>query len=377
MASSPGMSARATSSDQWSPRDKLAAASILSGGIRRGSSFLKPPRNLGVGTKTVMPRRSARARSGRCGEPGLTLMAVALFHGSMSKSRAALPARQAERVRRDLRHHRFEALPDGSRADIDRHHPIRLEVEPRRLVRTGSAALDKTGDRDAVVAPVDLAALQCALFFPAELGQAALKSFAIITAVALGIDGRTARLQPRQPVRHLASADQVAPTHLGAVDPQVARRELDEPLAKERALVAAGRAIGARWGLIGEQRRRGHPHIWHAIWAGETLRQGARRDQPVGADIGPEIDEHLAAQSEDRAVAAAGDLDLAICLARMVHRGQMLAPVLEPADRTTDMPCGERDQEVLGIELAAGAKAAANIVLGQVDVARRQVQHRR
>jgi hypothetical protein len=71
------------------PRDKLVASSILSGGIRHGSSFLKPPRNLDVGTKTVMPRRSASARSGRCGESGLTLMAVALFHGSMSRSRAA------------------------------------------------------------------------------------------------------------------------------------------------------------------------------------------------------------------------------------------------------------------------------------------------
>src|SRR5215470_5280585 len=89
MASCPGMSGRATSSDQRSPRDKLAASSILSGGIRRGSSFLKPPRNLGVGTKMVMPRRSAAARNGRCGESGLTLMAVALFHGSMSRSRAA------------------------------------------------------------------------------------------------------------------------------------------------------------------------------------------------------------------------------------------------------------------------------------------------
>ena len=62
-----------------SPCDKLEASSILSGGIRRGSSFLKPPRNLGVGTKTVVPRRSASARSGRCDESGLTLMAVALF----------------------------------------------------------------------------------------------------------------------------------------------------------------------------------------------------------------------------------------------------------------------------------------------------------
>src|SRR5437660_12856152 len=96
MASSPGMSTRATSSDQRSPRDKLAASLILSGGIRRGSSFLKPPRNLGVGTKTVMPRRSASARSGRCGESGLTLIAVALFQGSMLKSRAAATSAPAK-----------------------------------------------------------------------------------------------------------------------------------------------------------------------------------------------------------------------------------------------------------------------------------------
>ena len=85
--------ARATSSDQRSSRDKLAASSIFSGGIRRGSSFLTPPRNLGVGTKTVMPRRSAWARSGRCSESGLTLMALALFHGSMLKRAVRPPPR--------------------------------------------------------------------------------------------------------------------------------------------------------------------------------------------------------------------------------------------------------------------------------------------
>src|SRR6202040_3223044 len=123
--------------------------------------------------------------------------------------------------------------------------------EPRRLLRSGPTALDKTGDGDAVVAPVDLAALQRTLFLPAELGEAAFEGFAIIAAVALGIDGRPARLQPWQPVRHLAGADQVAPTHLGAVDPQIARRQLDQPLAKERALIAAGGAIGAGRGLVG------------------------------------------------------------------------------------------------------------------------------
>ena len=101
---------------------------------------------------------------------------------------AHLPERQAERIRRDLRHHRFEALPDRGRADIDRHRAVRLEVEPRRLLRPGSAALDKAGDRDAVIAAVDLAALQRALFLPAELGEAALERLAIVAAVALGID---------------------------------------------------------------------------------------------------------------------------------------------------------------------------------------------
>src|SRR5439155_23623568 len=138
----------------------------------------------------------------------------------------------------DLRHHCFEALPDRSRADINRHGAVRLEVEPRRLLRAGSAALDKAGDGEAVVAPVDLAALQRTLFLPAELGEAAFEGLAIVAAVALGIAGRTHRLQAWQPVRHLAGADQVAPTHLGAVDSQVARRQLDQALAKERGLIA-------------------------------------------------------------------------------------------------------------------------------------------
>jgi hypothetical protein len=95
-ASSRGMSARATSSDQRSPRDWLAASSILSGEIRRGSSFLKPPRNLGVDTKTMTPRRSALARSGRCGESGVTLTAVPLFHGSILRRRRAATSAPAK-----------------------------------------------------------------------------------------------------------------------------------------------------------------------------------------------------------------------------------------------------------------------------------------
>ncbi len=75
----------------------------------------------------------------------------------------------------------------------------------------------------------------------------------------------------------------------------------------------------------------------------------------------------LAAQRQDGAVARAGDLQVAFRLARMVHRHQVLAPVLGPLDRTADVARRERNQEILGIELAARTEAAADVVLDHLD----------
>src|SRR5882672_6700950 len=139
MASSRGMSVSATSSDQRSPRDKLAASSILSGGIRRGSSFLKPPRNLGVGTKTVMPRRSASARNGRCGESGLTLMAVALFHGSMSRSRAAATSAPAKFGIRPCGGNGKRATPSALSLSQTHCRAALLSAKSRAMTESGAA----------------------------------------------------------------------------------------------------------------------------------------------------------------------------------------------------------------------------------------------
>ncbi len=55
----------------------------------------------------------------------------------------------------------------------------------------------------------------------------------------------------------------------------------------------------------------------------------------------------------------------------------MLAPVLDPFDRAPHEARGEGDEEILGIEFAAHAEAAADVVLdhqdfflGQPDLAR-------
>ena len=85
----------------------------------------------------------------------------------------------------------------------------------------------------------------------------------------------------------------------------------------------------------------------------------------------------LAADREKGAVARAGDLEVALLLARVVHRHQVFAAILDPFHRAIDVARRERDQEILGIEFAARAIAAADVVLDHVDLLDRQADLRR
>ena len=51
----------------------------------------------------------------------------------------------------------------------------------------------------------------------------------------------------------------------------------------------------------------------------------------------------------------------------MIGGGQMLRPILDPLHGPPQLVGGERDQEILGIELAAHAETAAYIRLDEMD----------
>ena len=99
------------------------------------------------------------------------------------------------------------------------------------------------------------------------------------------------------------------------------------------------------------------------IGAGEHLRDVARGGRPVGADIGALVGDGVSAQRQDCAVAIAGDLQLAVGVAGMIGGGEVLAAILDPLDRPAGEARRERNEEILGIELAARAEAAADVVL--------------
>ena len=68
----------------------------------------------------------------------------------------------------------------------------------------------------------------------------------------------------------------------------------------------------------------------------------------------------------------AGDLQLAVGVAGVIGGGEVLAAVLDPFDRPAGQARRERNEEILGIEFAARAEAAAHVVLHHADGAFRQ-----
>ena len=112
------------------------------------------------------------------------------------------------------------------------------------------------------------------------------------------------------------------------------------------------------------------------VRARQELSRDADRVGDAGPRIGTDIDRHVAAQSEDRAVAAAGHLDGAGNITGVVDGQKVLAAVLDPFDRALEAVRGEGDQEVLGIEIAADTKSPADVALDQVDVCHIEPQHR-
>src|SRR5215510_9804844 len=112
---------------------------------------------------------------------------------------------------------------------------------------------------------------------------------------------------------------------------------------------------------------RGKAEIADPIRPGGELRDIANRRHAVWPHIGTDVAPDVAAQAKDRAVAIERDLKVALGLARMRNRHEMLAPVFHPLDRIAELSCRECDQKILRIELAARPKATANVVLDIID----------
>src|SRR5262245_38368592 len=93
--------------------------------------------------------------------------------------------RHFERVGGDPRKDRFDALTNRRRAEIDRECPVIVDFEPRRLFRTGGAALDETGNAETMIAAINQSPAQLRLLVPADFLEALIERSLIFAAVVL------------------------------------------------------------------------------------------------------------------------------------------------------------------------------------------------
>ncbi len=146
--------------------------------------------------------------------------------------------------------------PIDGRAAIDRHRAVGLEHEPRALARAGSAAFDVAADARCR-GSARRSSLPCNAAFSVQFES-------LQAAVERRSDSRRCRFRfstssgshRGQRIRHLGFRDQVAAAELDAIDAKVPRRHVEQPLAEEIGLEAAGPAIGAGRRLVGHHQRR-------------------------------------------------------------------------------------------------------------------------
>ena len=248
-----------------------------------------------------------------------------------------------------------------------RHRAVDLDVDRRALVRADAGALDVAGDPEADPAPLGAGGLAPGL----EAGVVDdLEQLVEARLVVAGVvDRRPAVLEgDADVVGELVGPDEVQAPDLGPVEPELGRDAVHHPLHHERRVRAARAAVGRGRDQVREQRREVVAVVVEPVGARELRRADDRDDQPVRA-VGAAVVHEARLEREDAAVLAHADPHVVDLLALVRGADEVLAPVLGPLDRHPEVAGGERDEDLLGIELDdLDAEAAADVGGHDVDL---------
>ena len=238
---------------------------------------------------------------------------------------------------------------------------------PRPLFSTNMAKAD--ADRLAGVAPPLHVGPQLR---PVHGGQRLAEQSRIVAGIERDMGAE--RLD-RTRIGHLGRGDQISPPDLDAVDSDLGGNRVEQAFAHERAFETSRRAIGAARRLVGQPDMADRAVGRNAIRAGQhgggKIGNGGR----VRAHVGALVVKEFVVDGEDAAFGLDGRPDAMELLARMVGGDQVLAAVLDPFHRPAEPERRGAHQNILGIELAADAEAAADMALVEMHPRRRKPEH--
>ena len=276
---------------------------------------------------------------------------------------------KAEGAAEDLGERRLEPRPHGRGAGVHGEAAVGASLDAGRLEGTQPRLLHVHGEPDAAPdAPGAEGALFRARGIVAEALEEAGEERREIPGV---VNGGHAKGDGAAVVRHVGGGEEIPAADRRGIEAEARGGHVHEALAGEVALRPSRRAERAHGGLVGDHVPEIARVVRHTIGPGEErgakLGGQERRRAHVGADVG--VDDH--AHGADPPVRLEADLEIVGDLAGVVGRGQVLAPALHPPHGTIDLEGGQRNQDVLGVELAADAEAPSDVDLGEPERARR------
>ncbi len=242
-------------------------------------------------------------------------------------------------------------MPLPVRGETRRHEHLaaRLHAHVGALVRADPRPLDVARHAQPEIAPLRARGrLARAKVGEADHAERHLEAGRVVAAVVAG--GAAVLERQAHVPRKLVGLDQVAPSHLHRIEPELAPDQPDDALHHEGAVRASGAPVWRDLHLVGVDdvelapRSSGCdtvPGSWAAVIRGTMMPYGR-----VGAGV---VNEPVA-EPEDAPRLVDRDLDLVALTALLARADEVLPPILGPLHRPAELHGGVRHQDLLRIE---------------------------
>ena len=154
---------------------------------------------------------------------------------------------------------------------------------------------------------------------------------------------------------------EVAPDDLDRIDLQFDGDALHQPFQRVIDLRTAEAAIEPGRRLVGQDDAVAYQDVTDGVGAGQVAVHAVKRGRLRRPDMGADIFELVPGERRDAAVGRDRRLQRHDAVGRRDRRGEMLEPILDPFDRPSAHPRGDRDQHDIGEHALFDAEAAAGI----------------
>ena len=163
-------------------------------------------------------------------------------------------------------------------------------------------------------------------------------------------------------MRELLRLDEVLPSQLGRVHPQLARQHVHRPLDEVDSFRAAGAAISVGGRLVGEDLGQLAADRWDVVDAGEHGKRKRRHDRGGEQEIvSADVLNKAVPEAQQRAVALRRHVDVADDVAPVRGGQERFGAFLDPLHRLPELPGNGGQYVVFAVDLDLGAEATAHL----------------